>query len=82
MEIVKQRLGLSDREITKTGRDLIGLHKKVLRHHLMDKLNFTHREYVQFDYLYDRMINESNIAKVFHLPAQAFVQELISYEPD
>lgn len=78
METIKIR-PLPDSELTKSSRELIALHKKVLRHYLMDRENFTYREYTQFDYLYDNMINEDNIAQVFHLPAQVFVQKLISY---
>lgn len=70
---------LPKKAILKARKELLDLHKRVLKTYLVGKgLKFSVRH--KFFSLYDHFIDEENIEQYYYLPAWYFVESLILYE--
>lgn len=68
--------GLPEKEILKTQKELIDLHKRVLENYLRQlSAKLTTRK--NFFKVYDHYISENNIQRYFFLPSEFFVRILI-----
>lgn len=70
-------VGLPEKAILKVDKDLLELHKEVLRSYLTQR-NLKHRAQKKFFRLYDYYLNEHNIRRYFFRPIRLFVYALIT----
>lgn len=83
--------GLPEKELLKTNKELLELHKRVITNYLIQKsLKIKKRK--KFFIIYDSYISEINIRRYFYRPIKLFVyamitdklkyiEDYISYEP-
>ena len=83
--------GLPERELLKTNKELLELHKRVITNYLIQKsLKIKKRK--KFFIIYDLYISETNIRRYFYRPIKLFVyamitdklkyiEDYVSYEP-
>lgn len=83
--------GLPEKELLKTNRELLELHKRVITNYLIQKsLKIKKRK--KFFIIYDSYISETNIRRYFYRPIKLFVyamitdklkyiEDYVSYEP-
>ena len=73
------QMGLPEKELEKTSRDLRDLHERVLLHWLIERdIDYITRK--KFFTIYDFYVNNDNIIYFFHLPVKVFVISLIKKE--
>lgn len=70
-------LGLSKRELLKSNKELLELHKRVLTTYLVQR-NLKHRTIKKFFKIYDTEVTEKNILCYFHRPSSIFVKALVT----
>lgn len=70
-------VGLPEKAILKVDKELLELHKDVLRSYLTQR-NLKHKYQKKFFRLYDYYINDRNIRRYFFRPAKLFVYALIT----
>lgn len=70
-------VGLPEKAILKVDKELLELHKDVLRSYLTQR-NLKHKYQKKFFKLYDYYINDRNIRRYFFRPVKLFVYALIT----
>lgn len=70
-------IGLPEKAILKVSKELLELHKEVLRSYLTQR-NLKHKYQKKFFKIYDFYITEKNIRRFFFRPAKIFVYALIT----
>lgn len=70
-------VGLPEKAILKVDKELLELHKDVLRSYLTQR-NLKHKYQKKFFRLYDYYINIRNIRRYFFRPAKLFVYALVT----
>lgn len=70
---------LPEKEIQKTNKELLELHKRVCKTYLVSK-NLKVRKRNMFFVIYDHSVNEKNIGHYFFIPIKYFVYLLITKE--
>lgn len=69
-------IGLPDKVIQKTNRELLELHKEVIKSYLTQK-NVRHKYIKKFLKIYDFYITPDNIRRYFYRPIGIFVKAII-----
>lgn len=70
-------IGLPKKAIEKVNKELLELHKEVLRSYLTQR-GLSHKYQKKFFSLYDIYISESNIRRFFFRPSKLFVYALVT----
>lgn len=70
-------VGLPDKAIQKVDKELLELHKEVLKSYLTQR-NLKHKYQKKFFRIYDYYISERNIRRFFFRPAKLFVYALVT----
>lgn len=83
--------GLPEKELLKTNKELLELHKRVITNYLIQK-SLKIKERKKFFIIYDSYISKTNIRRYFYRPIKLFVyamitdklkyiEDYVSYEP-